>query len=149
MIYLHFQGLPPSSNNAYFNLPGGGRAPKAATKKFQNEVKTHLAQHFVQELRGFVPNNPYVVLLRLHFKSEDIFNPKWQKTPKASRYKKTDGTNRIKIIEDVLKDVAGVDDSCTMSFIVQKRPAPEERTELFIWNTDTEESPFDAVLAHI
>lgn len=147
MIKLSFPGLPPSSNNVYFNLPGGGRALKANGKKFKNETQVYLARNFVKELRYFSKNSPYLVLLRLHFPQDDLLEPKWGKTPKASRYKKTDGTNRIKLVEDVLKDVAAVDDSCTMTFIVQKVVAKQTAlTELFVWNTELEESPFDAAL---
>lgn len=146
MIYLCLSGLPPSSNNIYFNLPGGGRAMKANGKKFKNEAQTEIASKFPVALRGFVPNAPYHILLRLHFKQDDMLNPRWGKTPKASRYKKTDATNRIKIMEDVLKDVAGVDDSCTMAFMVQKVIGEADKTEIFAWNIDVEESPFDAVL---
>lgn len=149
MIYLTFKGLPPSSNNIYFNLPGGGRAMKANGKKFKNETQTELARKFPSELKKFVPNAPYTVLLRLHYLAADLLNGKWKKTPKASRYKKTDGTNRIKIIEDVLKDVAGVDDSCTMTFIVQKVAGDEEKTEIFAWCVDLEESPFDELLCKL
>jgi hypothetical protein len=149
MIRLELPGLPPSSNNIYFNLPGGGRALKSNGKKYKNEAQTLLASRYPKELAKFVPNCPYVVLLRLHFLESELSNPRWGKTPKGTRYKKTDGTNRIKIIEDVLKDVTGVDDSCTMVFIVQKVPSKRERTELFVWNTDQEESPFDAPLFNL
>jgi hypothetical protein len=147
VIHLVIQGLPPSANNAYFNLRGGGRTLATAGKKFKNETKAYLTRKYVQEMRKFVPNEPYLVYVRFYFKT--LQNGTWGKAKGAeSRYKKTDASNRIKLLEDVLKDVTGVDDSNTMALVLEKRllVGPEEKTEVFIWNLDREESPFDAVL---
>ena len=112
-------------------------------KKYKNETKTFLAKTYQPELRQFIPNSPYLVYMRFHFSV--LQNATWGK-PKGSesRYKKTDASNRAKLLEDVLKDVSGVDDSNTMVIILEKKLAKtEEQTEVFIWNLDTEESPFD------
>lgn len=149
MIHFVIIGLPPSSNHAWFNLPRGGRAPTKELKKFKNETKTYLAQMYMEELRKFKPNAPYLVLMRFRF--ESLQNATWGKPKGAeSRYKKLDVGNRAKLLEDVIKDVAGVDDSNTFTLILDKcvyaSETEVEHTEVFIWNLDTEESPFDAAL---
>lgn len=148
MIHFVIPGLPPSSNHAYFNLPRGGRALTAEGKKYKNETKVYLTQKYTKELLKFHNNSPYLVYLRFHL--AQIENASWGKPKGAeSRYKKIDASNRAKLLEDVLKDVSGVDDSNTLTLILEKRPLTgqlEERTEVFIWELEREESPFDAVI---
>jgi len=150
MIHFQIPGLPPSSNNAYFNLPRGGRSLTAAGKKFKNETKTFLAQRYMKALAELKPNQPYLVYIRLYF--DGLTTTTYGKPKGAeSRYKKVDASNRVKLLEDVLKDITNVDDSNTMTLIVTKRlvdrgPAAKERTEVFMWNTEQEESPFDEIL---
>lgn len=146
MIRLEIPGVPPSSNNAYFNHPRAGRVLSTEGKKFKNETKVQLAKDYRKELQYFKPNEPYLIVFRLTFLS--IHNKTWGAEKKAaeSRYKKLDATNRIKLLEDVLKDVTGVDDSNTLTFIVQKAEGAWEKTEIFAWATQREESPFDEPL---
>jgi hypothetical protein len=149
MIHFTIPGLPPSSNHAWFNLPRGGRALTKEGKKFKNETKVYLAQVYMEELRKFKPDVPYLVFMRFRFDS--LLNATWGKPKGAeSRYKKLDVSNRAKLLEDVIKDVAGVDDSNTFTLILDKQSiyaeTEVEHTEVFIWNIDTEESPFDAAL---
>ena len=149
MIKLVIAGIPPSSNNAYFNLPHGGRKLTAAGQKFKNETKTFLARRYVRELSTLKANSPHLVLIRFYF--ESLTNATYGKPKGAeNRYKKVDASNRVKLLEDVIKDVTDVDNSHTMTLIIEKRVlgygVTAERTEVFIWNTEQEESPFDAVL---
>lgn len=148
MIKFEIVGIPPSANNAYFNLPKGGRALTKEGKKFKNETQTYLAQRYPAELRKFEKNKPYLVYMRFYF--SDVQNATWGKPKGAeSRYKRVDASNRAKLLEDVIKDVTGVDDSNTQVLILEKRQAKagqQERTEVFIWNTENEESPFDGKL---
>ena len=148
MIRFEIVGIPPSANNAYFNLPKGGRALTKEGKKFKNETQTYLAQKYPEELRKFEKNKPYLVYMRFYF--SDVQNATWGKPKGAeSRYKRVDASNRAKLLEYVIKDVSGVDDSNTQVLILEKRQAKagqQERTEVFIWNHENEESPFDVKL---
>lgn len=149
MIRFEIPWLPPSSNNAWFNLPRGGRAPKPENKKFKAETQTLLVQQYANELKNFAKNEPYTVFFRIHV--SDLENTTWGKKKGAeARYKKLDITNRIKLLEDVIADVTGIDDAHTMSFIIQKvQAALHEKVEVFIWNTLREESPFDEPLSRL
>ncbi len=152
MVKFDIPGMPPSINHAWFNLPRRGRSLKPAGKKYKNEVQTLLAQKYPKELMTFHKHEPYLVFFRIHL--EAIENATWGAAKKAAenRYKKNDVTNRIKILEDVISEVTGVDDSATMTFIIQKVqavPASNEKIEVFIWNTYREESPFDEPLSRL
>ena len=144
MIRLEVPWLPPSSNHAYINNGFGGRTLGSKGKKFKNETLAHLTQHYRRELMLFKPNVPFVVAIRFFF--QDIENAGFAKGKAKGRYKVFDGGNRTKLLEDVLKDAGGVDDSQTLVSIWQKVQGTPERTVLWIWSTEEEESPFDEPL---
>jgi len=143
MIRLSVPSLPPSSNNAYFNRPGGGRSLTKIGEGYKNITKAHLQQNYRRELMEFRPNRPYLIAVTFYFL--DLQNKTWPKTAE-SRYKRLDTSNRIKLLEDVLKDVSGVDDSNTLTLILTKTIGSPERTELAVWDLEKEESPFDVLL---
>lgn len=150
MVKFTLPGLPPSVNHAWFNLPHGGRTLKTEGKKYVAETKTLLAQKYQKELLTFKKDEPYLVFFRVHF--SEIQNATWgaAKKPAKTRYKRCDATNRIKILEDVIADITGIDDSCTMTFIVQKVETNlKEMIEVFVWNIYREESPFDEPLSRL
>ncbi len=150
MVKFVIPGMPPSINHAWFTLPHGGRTLKPAGKKYKHEVQTLLAQQYPRELMTFVKDEPYLVFFRVHL--EIIENATWGAAKKAAanRYKKVDVTNRIKILEDVVSEVTGIDDSCTLTFVTQKvKASMYEQIEVFIWNTHREESPFDEPLSRL
>lgn len=139
MIYLEFPWTPPSLNHMYITRRGGGRALSEAGKKFKAETKTFLVQKYPTALRFFKPNKPYHLYVRFSFPEVET---KGYATGKANRYKTFDATNRIKILEDVLKDVAGIDDAQNMVVTVAKEKGPE-MTRIWVWSPEEEESPFD------
>ena len=141
MIKLSLDGLPPSSNHAYFNLPKGGRALTREGKKYINETKTHFVQAFPRQMTFFKPNRPYLVAIRFYFK--EVENAGWFKGKADSRYKKLDVGNRLKLLEDCLKDAAGTDDSQHFRIVLDKQQG-KERTEIWVWDLEEEETPFDS-----
>jgi Holliday junction resolvase RusA-like endonuclease len=143
MIHLSVPWLPPSSNNAYFNLPRGGRALSKEGLGFKTKTTSHLVQHFRKELATLRVNEPYLVAVFLTF--DELQNTTWPKTAK-SRYKRLDASNRVKLLEDALKDATGVDDSSTFTLLVTKKVGAPERTDIFMWNLERENSPFDVIL---
>jgi len=140
MIHLSIDGIPPSANNAYFNLPSGGRTLSKAGKKYINETKIHLVQAFPKEMMFFKPNRPYLAIFRFYF--EKVENAGWFKGTAESRYKKLDVGNRLKLLEDCLKDAAGIDDSQHIRVVLDKQQG-KERTEIWVYDLEEEETPFD------
>ena len=117
VIRLHVPYLPPSSNHAYVNMVHGRTlGPKG--RVFINETKSLLVQKFPRELLLFKPNKPYLIVMRFFF--DDIENAGFAKGKAKNRYKVFDGGNRTKLMEDVLKDAGGIDDSQTLTSIWQK-----------------------------
>jgi hypothetical protein len=141
MIHLVLEGLPPSSNAAYFNLPKGGRVLTKAGKKYIAETKDHLARNYMKELTFFKKDAPYLVVFRFYLGR--VQNAEWATGKAESRYKRIDVTNRVKLLEDCLKEVAGIDDSQHMRVILDKQEGAE-RTEIWVWDMEEEETPFDA-----
>ena len=161
MIRLEIPWLPPSSNHAYSSNGFGGRTLSMAGKKFKHETLSHLAQHYPQQLRIFRPNKPYFLVIRFFFK--EIETAGFARGKAKNRYKVFDGGNRTKLLEDVLKDAGGIDDSQTMTSIWQKvhaGPISEiwqkahagpisERTLIWAWSLEEESTPFDDALRHL
>lgn len=148
MIRLELPFVPPSSNKAYFNLPSGhGRTLSTEGKKFKRETTAYLAQHYPQQLAFFRPNQPYLMLFRFFF--EDVETAGFAKGKAKFRYKTFDGGNRLKLLEDCLKDVGGIDDAQTLTSIWEKKQGLPERTVIWSWNPEEEATPFDESLASL
>jgi Holliday junction resolvase RusA-like endonuclease len=148
MIRLSVPGLPPSINDFYFTFKKGKATIRAISKDgraYKKLTLAHLAQEYPAELATIRKDMPYLIVVKLFFKA--LHNKSWPETAKT-RYKRLDGTNRIKVFEDVLADASGIDDSQNLTFIVEKRECDTEKphTEVWMWNTEEEESPFDEVL---
>jgi hypothetical protein len=147
MIRLELPWLPPSSNHAYMNNGFGGRTLSTEGKKFKRETTAHFAQRYPREMRFFKANLPYLLVMRFFF--EDLENKGFATGKTETRYKKFDGGNRTKLLEDALKDAGGIDDSQTLTSIWSKERGSPERTVLWAWSLEEEESPFDAPLRNL
>lgn len=163
MIRLELPWMPPSSNNAYVDLPRGGRVLTTEGKRFKRETTAHFATKYPKEMMFFKPNVPFGLIIKFHIA---VLENKGFKTGKAdSRYKKLDGGNRTKLLEDALKDAAGIDDSQFLWTLWEKKLAaatplqvaegklvgePPEKTELWVWNLEDEGvNPINAFLQQL
>jgi hypothetical protein len=163
VIFLYHPGLPPSANNAYVNLPHGGRRLSKEGEKYKNETLAFFTRTYRKELLTFKKNTPYLVAMTFFF--DAVETKGWASGKAESRYKKFDATNRPKLLEDVLKDAAGIDDSQNLDVYLRKRDvaqcphnirwkeatiahAPnrhgEEHVDIMIWDLEKEANPFDA-----
>lgn len=152
MIALYHPGLPPSANNAYVNLPRGGRRLSKEGEKYKNETLAFFARTYRRELMTFQKNRPYLVAMTFFF--DAIETKGWAEGKAESRYKKFDATNRPKLLEDVLKEAAGIDDSQNLDVYLRKRNVKDcavtvpghtiEHVDILIWDLEKEANPFDA-----
>lgn len=134
MIHLSLPGLPPSANNAYFNLPGGGRALTTKGKNYLLSTKIALARDCPAALLQIKPDVPYALVVQLFF--EELENEGWGKKKSVKyRYKNADASNRVKLLEDAFKDAAGIDDRQHMRIFLFKEQGPE-RTEVWVTEKD-------------
>ncbi len=140
MIWAAVPGLPPSSNNAYITLRNGTRVLSPEGRKYKRETPAFFAQHFREEMLFFRKNVPLTLAVRFSFLG--LTNKTWPEKAE-SRYKHFDTSNRLKLLEDALKDAAGIDDSQHMTVALQKCVGPAELTEIWAWDLEREESPFD------
>lgn len=129
MIRMELPYLPPSANHAYFNLPGGGRTLTKKGRKFKKEAGIHLIRTYSSELMLFKKNEPYGVAIRFFF--PNVQNKTWPGKA-TTRYKRIDTSNRVKLVEDVLAEVADTDDSQHMILLLGKSQGPE-RTVILAW----------------
>jgi hypothetical protein len=157
MIFLYHPGLPPSANNAYVNLPHGGRRLSKDGEKYKHELMAYFTRTYRREFMIFKPNTPYLMVMSFYF--DCIENNGWATGKSKTRYKKFDATNRPKLLEDVLKDAAGIDDSQNLDVYLRKRPTVMcpymarpgaehnvEHVDIMIWDLEKEANPFDAAL---
>jgi hypothetical protein len=160
MITLYHPGLPPSANNAYVNLPHGGRRLSKEGEKYKHETIAHFTRNYRREFMIFKPNTPYLMVMSFYF--DAIENAGWATGTAKTRYKKFDATNRPKLLEDVLKDAAGIDDSQNLDVYLRKRaiadcriphpsgvagqPLLQEHVDIMIWDLEKEANPFDGAL---
>ena len=135
MIRMDLPFLPPSANHAYFNLPTGGRTLSKKGKKFKREAATHLVREYPLQLRMFEANKPYGIAMSFTF--TDMHNKTWPDKAK-SRYKKFDTSNRVKLVEDVLAEVANTDDSQHVMLIIGKCAGTKEWTTVWAWSIEDE-----------
>jgi hypothetical protein len=92
----------------------------------------------------FKPNVGFMLCFR--FWASDLYAKNYKPGGKLNRYKKFDGANLLKLLEDCLATVGGIDDSQTITSIWQKKFTPtveEEKTEIWAWNLEEENDPFD------
>lgn len=149
MMHLEFPWLPPSVNNLYhdqtFRGGKGGRTLMTKRvlsdegKRFKKETLAYIVKKFQPQLRFFKKNTPYVFYYR--FITPDLLNKTWPKTAE-NRYKRFDASNLVKVLEDVIVEAAGVDDSNYLTVVSEKRKGPKEETHIWIWNTEEEGCPF-------
>ena len=146
MLRIDLVGVPPSSNHAYVELPPIVRGKKIIPRgrrltvegaRYKLETTTFIVRNYPTQLAQILPNEPLFLYVRFFF--DAIYNKGYPKTAET-RYKKIDVTNRVKLLEDCVKDACGIDDSQNELVLLEKRQGPDA-TVVFIWNLDREDAP--------
>jgi Holliday junction resolvase RusA-like endonuclease len=140
-IVMDFEGLPPSVNDAYFTKvvkKGKKLVPlrilSAEGRAYHKRIKGEVVQRYGLQLQGVTRSKPYVFVLGIS--TPNLFNKGWPQKAEHP-YKRLDGTNRFKILEDAIAEALAIDDSQFMQSTVIKRHAEVESTRVWIWeNTD-------------
>lgn len=127
-------GRPPSSNNIYGSR-GARRFLTTEGTKFKNDAKTELSKQWMLRA-SLTPDMPYLLVLR--FFLDEIYTKSFGKKGGAQfRFKKIDTTGLVKVAEDAIAEITGVDDSCFVDHILSKRKDPKDpRVEVEIWSID-------------
>lgn len=105
--------LPPTSNNIYVNKSGGGRFLSSEAKTFKTRAITHIQTECLAKITRLDRSAIYRVWYAFFFLPEEILNISFgngKKGSAATRYKRMDVENRIKLVADSLATAIGIDD---------------------------------------
>lgn len=138
MVVLQFvyPVLPPTSNKIYVRgtmLTGEARE---YAETFAQETRKYL---YISGSKTLDPNAIYALHLRFYFSelvNRSYNNPEFPPSKRAkTRYKKIDLSNRIKLLEDCVRDLLAVDDCQTFAGSQEKHqcgPGEKERVEIAV-----------------
>lgn len=121
MINGFITTLPPSVNSMYVYTTRGPR-PSAAMKKFKAAAGAEILKQIDFQAEPLEKNTPY--RLKLDFYMPSLFNKGFPKKAKTL-FKRKDVTNLVKIFEDLLCEVYGIDDSVFVDVHLRKLHGPK------------------------
>ena len=109
--------FPPSVNKAYVTTRSGRRILSSAGKEYKRDVASAIAHHCAAHPETTFDESPLALTIDLYMVTE---NKGWSKGNTKSRYKRVDASNRVKLLEDAIFSVLGVDDSLVFDLHVYK-----------------------------
>jgi len=137
VLKMVYGELPPSSNRIYFR----GTILTKESRAFAERFSQVISREYLPAINQLDPKALYAV--HLHFYFETVVNLTYNdpNTPASkrakSRYKKFDLTNRVKLLEDCVRDAIAIDDSQTFIAAQEKHMDPlNPRVEIFIHEVD-------------
>lgn len=140
--------MPPTSNNIYADKGGGGRVKTTEARSWQiRAVKEIMRQARLGIQDQFDEEKMY--WLDLHFFFDQVVNKGWSEfysrgkkkgqRKAETKWKKIDLGNRLKLLEDTVKNVTGVDDSATFVLHLTKDLDPSNpRVEVRLYEMGDE-----------
>jgi Holliday junction resolvase RusA-like endonuclease len=144
MIYVYLEGLPPSANQAYFNLPSkktnkgvqrGGRGLTKAGKAYKQAVVQHIVQHHAMQTGQLKKEASIGMLTAYGF--PNMLSKGYPQEAKH-RFIKQDLANRPKLLQDAICEATVIDDSQICFDYKYKYQSGIEETRIWIWNEDEE-----------
>lgn len=152
MIYIVLNSLPPSSNQAYINLPShkkkgkpggkeeggmsrGGRVLSSAGKAYKKEVINHIVKHHGMQTQQLKKNATIGCLIAYGF--PDMYSKGFPENAQW-RFRKNDLANRPKLLQDAIVEATAFDDSQICFDYKYKYQSEEPQTTIYIWNEDDE-----------
>ena len=96
--------MPPSTNHAYYNVPGRGRVLSTVAREFKDKASWQAYKARNEQGWRYEPGARLSLSLEFHF----------------SRDGKRDISNRVKLVEDALAEALGFDDS-VIDLIILRR----------------------------
>lgn len=127
-LFISYPVLPPTSNHLYFR----GTILTKKAREYKEAFKEHVIKNYMYQISALDPGALYGLHLRFFFPT--LIN---RSETAKSRYKRIDLTNRIKFLEDCLKEVVSIDDSQTFIAAQEKHHCPENpRVEITYYPVD-------------
>jgi hypothetical protein len=139
MLKMTFPEIPPTSNHIYVK----GTILTTEARGYAERFSQYSAQNYLHLINQIVVGPRSVFAIHLHFYfdtvlNESYMNPLVPESKRAqTRYKKFDLTNRIKLLEDCVRDALGFDDCLTFAASQEKHMDPSfPRVEVFVHEVD-------------
>ena len=130
--------LPPSVNKMYIYTARGPR-PSSEMKLFKTKAALEISRQIRFDIAPPDENKAYH--LRIDFFLPSLFNKGWPKKAKT-RFKRRDVSNLIKVVEDLVAQGLGIDDSCFTEVSVRKLHGPDHNfTGLRLFITEASHAP--------
>lgn len=133
-LTIIYSRLPPTSNKIYFR----GTILTSAARKYAEDFSLEVVRKYLPEISEI--NRKGVFSLHLKFFFETLINESYfsnKKNKAKTLYKRTDLTNRVKLLEDCVRDALAIDDCQTFHASLEKHHAPgNERVEITITEID-------------
>ena len=130
---------PVSVNRMYTPGRNGRKFLSAEGKHFKDSLKKVIARKLLEseylwtETQDLVYRSGYCTRLRIDLFLETVTNNSWKpgggttsKGAPRSPFKRIDGSNYAKIIEDAVSEGTGIDDSCNMTVTIHKAECPDD-----------------------
>lgn len=132
-LHFTYSELPPTSNKIYFR----GTILTKVAREYAERFSYHVTREHLAAISQMDQNALYELHLHFYFETvlnETYNNPKVKPSKRAkTRYKKFDLNNRIKLIEDCIRDALGIDDSHTFESHHKKMQDPlRPRVEVYV-----------------
>ena len=140
ILKMVYPELPPSANHIYVKGTILTREAREYGERFA-QYSTQNYLHLINEIIRPGPRSVYAVHLRFYFETvvnESYLNLKVPESKRAkTRYKKFDLTNRVKLLEDCVRDAIGIDDCLTFVATQEKHMDPSfPRVEIYVQEID-------------
>lgn len=149
MIYMELPYLPPTTNQAYFNLKGGhGRGLSDEAKSFKTNAKQIFAFVYGNDLKR-VKSWVDGVSIIFEFVFTDLYNKSYGKVPGVPLFKTQDATNRVKLVEDCLQEVAGYNDAVHKNVLLVKSQGASEKTCIWLYDVLDPDDPVQQTIQRL
>lgn len=134
-LHIVYPHLPPTSNKLYFR----GTRLTGVARAYAEQFSYHIVREHLPQISQLNKKGVYALHLRFYMSgliNETFFRTKGKKA--ASPYKRVDLSNRIKLIEDCIRDAIAIDDCQTFAASQEKYNVPEgqERVEILVQEID-------------
>jgi Holliday junction resolvase RusA-like endonuclease len=130
-IVIVYNKLPPTSNKIYFQ----GTRLRSEARKYAEDFSYDVVRNHLPEISMLNRNGVFALHLRFYF--DALMNKSFldldPKKRAESLYKKLDLSNRVKLLEDCIRDALAIDDSQTFAASQEKYQDPgKERVEILV-----------------
>lgn len=129
--------MPPTSNHIYFR----GTILTKQAREYAEQFSFFVVRQYLPEISQLNKDGVFALHLKFYFETlvnSSFDNPSVPASKRAkSRYKRFDLSNRVKLLEDCIRDAIAIDDSQTLAVSLEKHQDPvDPRVEILVQEVD-------------